>query len=62
MKIIITDDRVEIYREGLPYGDSPGNSCREFAEWAMQWGIKRLATETAAGIAVPGTQRSQLCD
>jgi hypothetical protein len=62
VKVIVTDERVEIYSEDMPVSECPGDSCREFAMWAMQWAIRRLGEETIKSIAEPGTQNSVLCD
>lgn len=62
MKVIVTESSVDIYREDMPLSECPGTSCREFAQWMMAWAMLRLAQESKASIAEPGTQRCALCD
>lgn len=60
MKVIVTEEQIEIWREG--WEECPGNSCREVALWMMAWAIGLLSTEIETRIhnQVPGT--SVLCD
>lgn len=60
MKVIVTENSVEIYREDL--NEAPGNSCREFAEWSMAWASRRLAEEIGKSIEKPGSSNSALAD
>lgn len=60
MKIIVTDDRIEIYREDME--ETHGQSCREHAEWCMTWAIGRLSQSIAKSIHKPGSGDSVLCD
>lgn len=61
MKVIITDEHIEIYREDDEKA-FPGDSCREFAEWAKCWAIQRLADSNMKSIEDPGSGGSVLCD
>jgi hypothetical protein len=60
VKVIVTNDSIEIYREDLE--DAPGSSCREFAEWSMAWAARRLSEEIGKSIEKPGSSNSVLCD
>jgi hypothetical protein len=64
MKVVVMEDRIEIYREGRYEIDSPGRSCREFAQFMMAWAMGRLAESTQASIEAPGSKKhdSVLCD
>lgn len=62
MKVIVTKDKIEIYREDLAVEKCAGQSCREFAEWSMAWAAERLAKSIKKSIQEPGSSDSVLCD
>lgn len=57
MKVIVTDDGIELYRESA---EPPGGSCREVAEWITQWAIDQLAEALRESKA--GRPTTALCD
>jgi hypothetical protein len=60
MKVIITNDKIEIYREELDGIDGAG--CAEFANWMLAWAIQRCSDSIAKAIEKPGAGSRALCD
>jgi hypothetical protein len=60
VKVIVTNGRIEIYREELDGIDGCG--CREFAQYMMAWAIERLSDNLQRSIKEPGGDDSVLCD
>ena len=60
MKVIVTNDQIEIYREELDGIDGAG--CAEFANYMLAWAIQRCAESIRAAIEKPGAGNRALCD
>jgi hypothetical protein len=58
--VIVTEKKIEIYREDLDGVDGCG--CREFAQWMMAWAAGRLADQIASSLEEPHESDAVLCD
>lgn len=60
MKVVVTNEKIEIYREELDGIDGAG--CAEFANYMLAWAIERCARSIREAIEEPGGGNRALCD